>query len=184
MPLADRAKAQDEPATMFRRAGLVGMPDDAGVEQGRCFERILVEKIGADQPALRLVQLGMGRERVFHLCGARFENVEQVPVAAIEVLEHLVQLLRGSLGIEPKHPVDDMIGAELVRRIEIARLSRRFEGPDDDPGRIGAKIEALAVQESGLGQRCSLGAIAMDSRRCRWMMILTRAWFALPQRSH
>ena len=183
MPLANRSKAQDESATTFRRAGLVGMPDDARIEQGRCFERILVEKISPDQPALRQVQLGVGCERVFHLGGARLENVEQVPVAAIEVLEHLVQLLRGSLGIEPKHPVDDMIGAELVRRIEIARLSRRFEGPDDHPGRIGAKKEALAVQESGLGQRCSLGATAMDSRRCRWMIILTQVWFGLPQPS-
>ena len=181
MPFANGAKAQDESATMFRRAGLIGMPDDAGIEQGRCLERILVEKIGADQPALRLVQLGMGLERVLHLGGARFENVEQVPVAAFEVFEHLAQLLRGSFGIEPKHPVDDMIGADLVRRVEIARLSRRFEGPDDDPGRIRAQIEALAVQEFGLGQRCSLGAIEMDSRRCRWMIILTRAWFGLPQ---
>ncbi len=128
------------------------MPDDAWIEQGRSFERILVEKIGPDQPALRLVQLGVGRERVFHLGGTGLENVEQVPVAALEVLEHLTHLLCGSLGIEPKHPVDDMIGADLVGRIEIARLSRWFEGPDDDPGRIWPQIEALAVQEFGLGQ--------------------------------
>src|SRR5215204_1611228 len=102
MPFADRAKAQDESTTMFRRAGLVGMPDDAWIEQGRCFERILVEKISADQPALRLVQLGVRRERVFHLGGARFENVEQVSVAAVEILEHLAQLLRAGFGIEPK----------------------------------------------------------------------------------
>jgi len=149
---ANSAKAQDESATMCRRAGLVGMPDDAWIEQGRCFERILVEKISPDQPALRLVQLGVGRERVFHLSGASFENVEQVSMAAFEVLKHLAQLLRGSFSIEPKHPLEDMIGADLVRRIEVARLSRRFEGPHDDPGRIGAKIEALAVQEFGLGQ--------------------------------
>ena len=181
MPFANGAKAQDESAAMFRRAGLVGMPDDAWIEQGRRLERILVEKIGPDQAALRLVQLGMRFERVLHLRGARFENVEQVPVAAFEVFEHLAQLLRGRFGIEPKHPVDDMIGADLVRRVEVSRLSRRFEGPDDDPGRIRAQIEALAIQEFGLGQRCSLGAIELDSCRRRWMIILTQVSFGLPQ---
>ena len=181
MPFANGAKAQDESAAMFRRAGLVGMPDDAWIEQGRGFERIFVEKISPDQAALRLIQLGMWFERVLHLCGARFKNVEQVPVAAFEVFEHLAQLLRGSFGIEPKHPVNDMIGADFVSRVEVARLSRRFEGPDDDPGRIRAQIEALAIQEFGLGQRCSLGAIELDSCRCRWMIILTQASSGLPQ---
>jgi hypothetical protein len=91
-------------------------------------------------------------ERVLHLRGARLENVEQVPVSAPEVLKYLAQLLRGSFGIKPKHPANDMIGTDLVSRVEVARLSRRFEGPDDDPGRIWAQIEALAIQEFGLGQ--------------------------------
>ena len=175
MPFANGAKTHDKPATLFRRAGLVGMPDDAWIEQGRSLERILVEKVGPDQTALRLIELGMGFERVLHFRGARFENVEQVPVAAFEVFKHLAQLLRGGFGIEPKHPVDDMIGADLVRRVEVARLSRRFEGPDDDPGRIRPQIEALAIQEFGLGQRCSLGAIEVDSCLRRWRIILTQA---------
>jgi hypothetical protein len=112
-------------------------------------------------------------ERVLHLGGAGFENIEQVAVPALEILKHLIQQPRGVLGVEPKHPVDNMIGADLVRRVEVSRLSRRLEGPDDDPGRIRAQIKALAVQEFGLGQRCSLGAIAVDSRRCRSMTIST-----------
>ena len=174
MPFANSAKAQDESAAMFRRAGLVGMPDDAGIEQGRGLERILVEKVGPDQAALRLAQLGVGFEGVLHLRGARFEYIEQVPVAAFEVFEHLAQLLRRGFGIESQHPVDDMIGADLVRGVEIARLGRRFKGPDDDPGWIRAQIEALAIQEFGLGQRCSRGAIEADLCRCRWRMLLTR----------
>ena len=150
------------------------MPDDARIEQGRGFERILVEKISPDQSALRLRQLSMRFERVLHIGGARFENFEQIPVAACEVFEHFVQLLRGGFGIEPKHPVNDMIGTDLVSRVEVARLSRRFEGPNDDPGRVWAQIEALAIYEFGLGQRCSLGAIELDLCRCRWMTILTR----------
>ena len=76
MPFADGAKAQDESAAMVRRAGLVGMPDDAGIEQGRGLERILVEKVRPDQAALRLAQLGVGFEGVLHLRGAGLENVE------------------------------------------------------------------------------------------------------------
>jgi hypothetical protein len=113
-------------------------------------------------------------ERVFHLGGARFKNVEQVAVAACEVFEHLAQLLRGNFGIELKHAVNNMIGADFVSRVEVARLSCWFEGPDDDPGRIRAQIEALAIQEFGLGQRCSLGALEPDWCRCRWMIILTQ----------
>ena len=73
-------------------------------------------------------------------------------MTAFEVLEHVAQLLCGCFCIEPKHSVDDVIGADLVREVEIARLSRRLERPDDDPGRIRAQIEALAIQEFGLGQ--------------------------------
>ena len=89
MSFADGAKAQDESAAMFRCAGLVGMPDDTWIEQGRRFERIFVEKISPDQSTLRLVQWSMRFERVLHLSGACFKNVEQVPVTACEVFEHL-----------------------------------------------------------------------------------------------
>ena len=82
----------------------------------------------------------MRHERVLHLCSARFEDVEQVPVSALKILKHLVQQSRGGFRIEPKHPLDNMIGADLVRRIEVAGLSCRLEGPDDDPGRIRAQI--------------------------------------------
>ena len=167
MVFANGAKAQDESAAMFRCAGLVGMPNDAWIEQGRGLERIFVEEISPDQTTLHLGQLSMRFECVLHVGGARFKNVEQISVAAFEVVEHLAQLLRGSFSVEPKHPVNDMIGADLVSRVEVARLSRWFEGPDDYPGRIRAQIEALAIQELGLGQRCSLEAIVLGSCRCR-----------------
>jgi hypothetical protein len=120
-------------------------------------------------------------EGVLHLGGARLKNIQQIPVAARKVFEHFAQLPRGSFRIEPKHPVNDMIRTDLVSGIEVARLSRRFEGPDDDSGRVWAQIEALAVQELGLGQRCSLGAIALRSRRRPLMTILTQVLSGLPQ---
>jgi hypothetical protein len=60
-------------------------------------------------------------------------------VTAFEILEHFSQLPGGSLGLEPKNPVDDMIGPDFVRCIEVSGLSRRLERPDDDPGWIRAE---------------------------------------------
>ncbi len=45
-----------------------------------------MKKVGADQTALSLVQRGMRPEGVLHFGCARLENVEQVAVAAIEIL--------------------------------------------------------------------------------------------------
>jgi hypothetical protein len=63
-------------------------------------------------------------------------------VPAPEVLKHLAQLLRGRLGIKPEHPANDMIGTDLVGRIEVSGLSRWLEGPYDDPRRVRAKVQA------------------------------------------
>ena len=140
MPFTDGAKAKNKPAAVFWSARLVWVPDDTRIEQRRCFKRVFVEEVGADQAALRLVQLRMWRERVFHFGGARFKNIQQISVATLKILQDLVQLLRSALGIESQHPFNDMIGANLVSRIEIARFSRRLEGPDDDPRRIRPQI--------------------------------------------
>jgi len=142
MPFANGAQAQDEPAAVFRCTRLVGMTDDAWVEQGRGFKGIFVEKIGSDQSTLRLAQWRMGVERVLHIGGTRLENFEQVSVPAPEVLKHLAQLLHGRFGIKPKHPANDMIGTDLVGRVEVSGLSRWLEGPYDDPRRIRAKVQA------------------------------------------
>ena len=87
----------------------------------------------------------MRLKRILHIRAARFKNLQQIPVTAFEVFQYLAQQVRTCFIIELKHPVDDMIGADLVRRVEIARFSRRLEGPDDDPCRIRAQIETLAI---------------------------------------
>ena len=61
-------------------------------------------------------------------------------MTTFEVFKHLAQLSRGSFGVKPKNPVNNMIGPDLIGRVEVAGLSRRFEGPDDDPGGIRAQI--------------------------------------------
>ena len=73
---------------------------------------------------------------------------------ALEILQHVRELAGGGFGIERENAVDDMIGACLVGRVEIARLGRRLERPHDHPRGIGTQIERLPVQEGGLRQRC------------------------------
>ena len=91
MSFADGAQAQDEAKPAFRRAGLIGMRDDARIEQGRGLEGIFVQEIRADQLALHLGEIGMGGEGVFHFVGARLERRQQVAVAALEILQNFGQ---------------------------------------------------------------------------------------------
>ena len=144
------------------------MPNDAWVEQGGRFERVLVEEIGSDQAALRLVQYGMRFQRLFHLRSARLEDLEQVSVTPLEVLQHLGQLPRGNPRVEPNDSVDDMVRPRLIGRIEVSGLRRRLEGPDDDPGRIGTQMQCLAIRRIGIVTRwlpgVVRGAITRSSR--------------------
>ena len=140
MPLADGTKAQDESTAILRHAGLVRMSDDARIEQGRRLEGVLVEKIRTDQPALRFIQFSMRFERLFHLVGARLEDIEQISVTTFKIFEHVDQLFGGSFGIKPKNSADDMVGPDFIDGIEVSGFSRRLEGSDDDSGRIRAQI--------------------------------------------
>jgi hypothetical protein len=87
----------------------------------------------------------MWLQRLFHLLGARLEDIEQIPVTAFEIFEHVRQLLRCGFGIEAKNSVDDMIGPDLIGCVEVTGLRRRFERPDDDPGRIRPQIQGLTI---------------------------------------
>ena len=87
----------------------------------------------------------MRLQGLFHVRGARLEDLQQIPVTTLEVLEHIGQLARGSIGLEPKYSVDNMIGPGLIGRIEVSGFRRRIERSDDDSGRIRAKVQALAV---------------------------------------
>jgi hypothetical protein len=61
-------------------------------------------------------------------------------MAAFEVFEHVAQLLRGRIGIEPEHPAYDMIGPNLIGWIEVSGFRCRFERSHDDPGRVRTQI--------------------------------------------
>ena len=51
------------------------------------------------------------------------------------------------LGVERENPLDDMVGAGLVRRIEVARLGGRLERPNDHAGRIRPQMKGLAIEK-------------------------------------
>ena len=61
-------------------------------------------------------------------------------MTTFEIEEYIAQLLRGNFGIEPKNPADDVVGPDLIGWVEVSGFSCRFEGSDDDPGRIRAQI--------------------------------------------
>ena len=94
----------------------------------------------------------MAGKGVFHFIGAGLELRQQVAMPALEILQDIRQLRRRVLGIQRQNTVNDMVGPGLVGGIQVARFRGRLEGPHDNPGRIGTKIESLPVQELDLRQ--------------------------------
>ena len=153
MSLADGTQAQNEAQAAGRNSRLIGMRHDAGIEQRRRLERILVHEIGADELALHFRKAAVRRERLLHFVGADLERFQQVAVTTLEVLQHVRQLAGGGFRIEIENALDDMIGARLVGRIEIAGLRCRLERAYDNARRVGAQMECAPIQKSGLRQR-------------------------------
>jgi hypothetical protein len=138
MTLPNSAKAQDEPTGVVGYPGLVGVQDDTGIKQRRCFERIFVHEIGTDELPLNLSEAGMGLKRIFHFRSASLEGRQQISVATIEIIEHFSQNIGCNQRIERQDPVDDMIGPRLVRGIEVSRFGRGFERAHEDTRRVRA----------------------------------------------
>jgi len=90
------------------------------------------------------------RKRLFHFVGTEPERLEEIAVTPLEVLQNVRQLAGRGIGIKLQNALDDMVGSGLVGRVEIARLRCRLERADDDPRRIGAQIERVPIQKSGL----------------------------------
>jgi len=118
---------------------------DAGIEQCRGFERIFVEKIGADQLALNFGKTAVSRQGFFHFVGAGFECRQQVAMAAKEILQNVGELTGRDVGIECENPFDDMIGACPVGRLRsrgsVAGLNGRTitrAGRDEDRAPAGS----------------------------------------------
>src|SRR5579859_2541223 len=154
--LADSAQAENEAQAACRYPRLIGVWHDARIEQCRRFERILVHEVGADELALNFGKGGMRREGCLHLVGTKLERLQQVAMPALEVLQHIRQLVCRLLRVEIENALHDMVGPRLVGRVEVSRFGRRLERAYDDACRVGAEMERLPIQECGV-QRCALG---------------------------
>src|SRR3977135_2146753 len=106
MSLPNGAEAQNEAQATFRCVRLVGMRHDTGIEQSRGFERILTEKIGADQLALNFGKGAVSRKSIFHFVGARLERLQQVAMPALEILQNIRHLVSSGFGTECENAVD------------------------------------------------------------------------------
>jgi hypothetical protein len=109
-----------------------------------------VQEVGPDQLALLPREIGMRSKGVFHIVGAGFEFIQEIPMAPLKVLKDIGQLTGCPLRIERHDSVDDMIRTSLVGWIEVPRFGRRLERTHDDPRGIGVEIKSLSVQECGL----------------------------------
>ena len=92
----------------------------------------------------------MSLQRLFHDVGAGLERLQQVAMPALEIFQDVGELAGNGFAVQRQHPVDDVIGACLVGRVEIAGLGRRLERAHDHPRGIWTEIERLPVQEGGL----------------------------------
>src|SRR5579859_2651816 len=88
VPLANGTKAENEAQAAFGRTSLVGVRHDAGIEQCRGFERIFVQKIGAEKLSLGFGKGRVRRERIFHFVGAKLEGLQQIAMPALKVFQH------------------------------------------------------------------------------------------------
>ncbi len=84
-------------------------------------------------------------------------------MAALEILQHIGQVVGCHLCIQREDPLDDVVRACLVGRLEVARLGRRPERPHDHARGIGPQMESLPVQERDLRQSV-LGSFGVEFR--------------------
>src|SRR5882672_7319658 len=126
---------------------------NAGIEQCRRFKRILVQKISAYELALYLGKTTVRRESLLHFVGTVLKRLQQVAVPALEVLQHVRQLVCRLLRIEIENALDNMVGARLVGRVEIARFCRRLERAHDDARGVRTQVERVSIQKSGVQKR-------------------------------
>ena len=114
MAFAHSAQTENEPAAAGRRAGLVGMGNDARIEQCRRFEGIFVQEIGADQPALQLGEIGCAAS-ASSISSARASNfASRLRWRPWKFSRTSANWLAAVSASSASTAIDDMIGAGLV----------------------------------------------------------------------
>ena len=111
-----------------------------------------MQEVGADQLALHFGKRTVRQQRLLHFVGPALKRLQQVAVPALEILQHIGQLAGRGLRIEIENALDNMVGARLVGRVEIARFGRRLERTHDHARGIRPQIERPPIDKSGLQQ--------------------------------
>ena len=78
------------------------------------------------------------------------EGFQQIAMPALKIFQHIRQQAGGDLRVECEDARDDMVGARLVGRVEVAGFGSRFERAHDHAGGVRTQVECLAMQERGL----------------------------------
>src|SRR5580693_5839846 len=114
-------------------------------------------------------------ERLLHFIRAGLERLHQVTMPILETIQYVSELAGNGFRIERDNPVDDMVCAHLVGRVQNARFGRRLERPHDHPRGIGAQGKRLPFQGGGLRQGV-LGSVyeemkfSRPRREVRWVL--------------
>ena len=119
-----------------------------------------MQEVGADQLALYFGKRTVRQQRLLHFVGPALKRLQQVAVPALEILQHVGQLAGRRLRIEIENALDNMVGAGLVGRVEIARFGRRLERTHDHARGIRPQIERPPIDKSGLQQGALVFAFA------------------------
>ena len=135
MPLSDTAQTQYNPDSIFWRATLLGVRDNARVQQCRRFERVLVQEKGTYETALGDTEDSVWLQRGLHVGGAYIEQVNEMIVAAGEALENAFQLRGGRLRRQRHHPIHDLVDPGLVDRVAVAQFRPLAGTGAAEPGR-------------------------------------------------
>ena len=139
-----------------------------GLNRAEASNEYSFRKVRSDQLALDAGKSAVSRKRLLHDVGTGLERLQQVAMPALKVFQHVCQQAGCNLRIEGENAFDDMVGACLVGRVEIARFSGRLERAHDYPRGVGTQMERLTMQETGVRQEV-LGSLEgkLELRR-RW----------------
>ena len=163
MAFAGGAEAEDDAHLVRSEAGLVGRRNDAGVEKGAGFERILVGEIRTDEEFARFADCAVDRQERGHLVVAVEENGADVLVAVVEFVKDVFEGRFDGGVIEEKDAGKDV--EQAAAGFGVAGGLDHYRGherPQQNTLRIGTKFEILATDIHSWGWSRRKAAVALS----------------------
>ena len=142
MSLPDRAQAHHEPQAALRHPGLVRMGHDAGVAEGRSFERVLARERCAEQQQARLGELALRIEAIGELVRVLTESADEVAVTVFEAGLDITQRPLHLVVVEGQDASHDGRGTRLL---QVETFLPGHEEHRDDAGPVGEKALGAAL---------------------------------------